>query len=89
LATYATDSLFLKDINLRKIHQIDQLLLDGFFCIWILASVEKLLQVKDRIPSQEEVKRRYDPSKERLRDANYYWDRIMANSFERQKKESL
>ena len=50
---------------------------------------EKLQQVKDRIPSPEELEKRYDPKKERLREANYYWDNIMAKCFERQKKESL
>lgn len=39
---------------------------------------EKLERLLEKIPTKEEVSKRYDPSKERLREANYYWDCIIA-----------
>ena len=41
--------------------------------------LEKLQHLKPLIPSYEEVAKNYDPSKERLREANYYRDCIMTN----------
>lgn len=40
---------------------------------------EKLVGLQQIIPSKEVVASRYDKKRERLREANYHWDCIMAN----------